>query len=134
MLLQCSHRCANVSPALTGLSQHCRDSGGTDSTRECCDNSVAALASHRDTLSLTYMSPSWSVSDNSQIMSRIHINTYKSQINNFNQQTKTHKKTRIHPNTQFTNHQNNKTKYQTGFKHHDESWKGLKPLVAMKRD
>ena len=77
-LLQCSHRCANVTPALTALSRHWRDASGTDSTREC-DNSVAgptllALASCH---SPTCHDPRWSVSDNSQNMSRIHINTYK---------------------------------------------------------
>ena len=40
MLSQCSHRCANVSPALTALSQHWWNAGGTDSTRGF-DNSVS---------------------------------------------------------------------------------------------
>ena len=42
VLSQCGHRCANVSLALTVLSRHWRDAGGTRSTREC-DNSNAAL-------------------------------------------------------------------------------------------
>ena len=41
---KCSHRCANVSPALTALSQHWSDACGAGITREC-DNSHAALTS-----------------------------------------------------------------------------------------
>ena len=45
------HRCANVSPALTGLSRHWRHAGGRVNT--------SSVASHHDTLSLTKVSPRW---------------------------------------------------------------------------